>query len=258
MFDDEVVDSEEERELQEEEKDKFEVKVQVSGPLPPKVKALVVFSLGQAQSLSKIIFHGHLSEVIKGEVTQHEKTVETLKVYFVAEHSLLVVHPTEKLKSAFVNQHVEQLFAALSNVTFDRVVVLDALYKTHYSTTDTGHLELVGDTVPIKYYKSSWANKDQVLANFLPRYKPAGVLNLIGGLQAGILIHAEINGLPAAEFVIVLDSHYVTSETLQGFSPIVNEVLELNNKVKLDQIHKFPAFKDVLKEANNRGNNIFN
>ena len=56
----------------------------------------------------------------------------------------------------------------------------------------------------------------------------------------------------------MVDSHYATLETLQGFSPIVNEVLELQNYLKLDELHKFKAFKDVLKEANNRGNNIFN
>jgi hypothetical protein len=72
------------------------------------------------------------------------------------------------------------------------------------------------------------------------------------------LIHAELNGIPAAEFVTVLDSHYVTSETLQGFAPVVNEVLELQNYVKLQEIHKYPAFKETLKEVNNRGNNIFN
>ena len=77
-------------------------------------------------------------------------------------------------------------------------MVLDSLYKTNYSTTDTGYLDQLGDQYPIKYYRTQWANKDQVLASFLPRYKPAGVLNLLGGLQAGLLIHAELNGIPAA------------------------------------------------------------
>jgi hypothetical protein len=155
MNEDEVIDdSEEERELQEEQKDKFEVKTTVTGQLPQKVKAVVLFPLGQAQTLSKIIFHDKLTEVLKSETTQHEKTFDTLNAYYVADYFLLVLHPTGKLKSAFVNQHVEQLFSNLSGLAFDRLVILDSLYKTNYSTTDTGYLEQLGDSTPIKYYKS--------------------------------------------------------------------------------------------------------
>jgi hypothetical protein len=99
-------------------------------------------------------------------------------------------------------------------VQFNRIVTLDSLYKTTYSTTDTGYLDQLGDSYPIKYYKTSYAEKDEVLASFLTKHHPAGVLNLIGGFPAGVLIHAELNGLPAAQFVTVVDSHYVTSETL--------------------------------------------
>jgi hypothetical protein len=164
---DETVDSEEERELEEEEKDKFELNVQVTGALPAKVNSLVVFSLGQAQALSKIVFHDALTEVLKVEATQHEKTNEILKVYYVAQNSLLVVHPSEKLKSAYVNRLVGQLFSNLSGVVIERIVIVDALYKTNYSTTDSGYLEKVGDSSVIKYYKTSWAQKDQLLGSFL-------------------------------------------------------------------------------------------
>ena len=64
-------------------------------------------------------------------------------------------------------------------------------------------------------------------------------------------------GLSAAHFVAVVDSHYVTSETLQAFSPIVDQVLGLSN-VKMSEIHKAPGFKEVLKEVNNRSHNIYN
>jgi hypothetical protein len=77
-------------------------------------------------------------------------------------------------------------------------VILDSLYKTNYSTTDTGYLEKLGDTYPLKYYKTSWSRNDPVLAKFVEKLQPAGVLNLIGGFSAACLIYAEMNGIPAA------------------------------------------------------------
>lgn len=40
------------------------------------------------------------------------------------------------------------------------MVMLDSMYKTTYSTTDTGFMASIGDTIPIKYYKTSFADKD--------------------------------------------------------------------------------------------------
>jgi hypothetical protein len=56
--------------------------------------------------------------------------------------------------------------------------------------------------------------------------------------------------------VSIVDSHYVTSETLQAFTPVVSEVLNL--QVNMGDIHRLPNFKEALKEANNRNNNIYN
>jgi len=64
-----------------------------------------------------------------------------------------------------------------------------------------------------------------MLSKFTEKYQPAGVLNLIGGFDAAVLMYAEMNGISAAEFVSIVDSHYVTSETLQAFSPVVHELL---------------------------------
>ena len=111
---------------------------------------------------------------------------------------------------------VDQLFGMLKDgsAKFDRIVLIDSLYKTHYSTTDTGYLEQLGETYPLKYYRTSWAKNDPVLTNFTAKLQPSGVLNLIGGFLAAVIIYAELNGIPAAEFVSIVDSHYVTSETL--------------------------------------------
>jgi hypothetical protein len=66
----------------------------------------------------------------------------------------------------------------------------------------------------LRYYKSSFADRDQELAGFLKKYQPSGVLNLMGGYLAAVLIYAELNGIPGAIITSVLDSHYVTVETL--------------------------------------------
>ncbi len=77
-------------------------------------------------------------------------------------------------------------------------MILDSLYKTNYSTTDTGHMENLGDHYPLRYYKTTWTKNDPVLAKFTEKVQPSGVLNLIGGFTAALLIHAEMNGIPAA------------------------------------------------------------
>ncbi|CDW90540.1 UNKNOWN [Stylonychia lemnae] len=257
--DEELVDSEDEREKQEEEKEKFELSITFSTPVPQQLKNIVLAPQGHPQALTKIVLHGKLLEIGKVEATYHEKKSEALKIFYTAEHQLMVLHPQEGLKSVFVNQLVDQLFGQLSSegAQIQRIVVLDTVYKTNYSTTDTGYMENVGSSFPIRFYKTTHSKNDAALNTFTQSLQPAGVLNLVGGLNAALLIHAELNGISAAQFVTIIDSHYVTSETLQGFTPIVRDILQVNN-FNMDEIHRSPAFKDVLKEANNRNNNIYN
>jgi len=132
------------------------------------------------------------------------------------------------------------------------------VYKTNYSTTDTGSYHSVdGEAYPLKYYKSSHAAGDQVLANFLGKHKPAGVLNIMGGFEAALLVHAEMFGISAAAIHAIVDSHYVSAETLQAFAPVLTEVLQVTDS-NIEQVGRLSSFKTVLKEANNRSNNIYN
>ena len=168
----------------------------------------------------------------------------------------MILHP-EGLKSSYSNTVIEQLFSKLPNKP-ERVLLLDSVYKTNYSTTDTGHHTSVdGEAYPLKYYKSTHTAGDAVLSAFLNKHQPAGVLNFLGGFTAALLIFAEINGVSAACINSIIDAHYISAETLQAFAPIVNDVLQIPD-ANLDQISRYPAFKAVLKEANTRGNNIFN
>ena len=47
--------------------------------------------------------------------------------------------------------------------------------------------------------------------------KPAGVLNIVAGFAAAILMHAELNGLPCLMLSVISDSHFVTDESLKAF-----------------------------------------
>jgi len=139
-----------------------------------------------------------------------------------------------------------------------RLVLLDSIYKTNYSTTDSGYFTLVdGEPYPLKYYKTAHTKNDQVLKSFLDKHQPAGVLNILGGFAAALLVNAEINGLSAAAIHSIVDSHYVTAETLQSFASVVTEVLQIGNS-NIEQVSRLSAFKTVLKEANTRSNNIYN
>ena len=95
------------------------------------------------------------------------------------------------------------------------------------------------------------------MAPFLKKHSPAGVLSILGGFSAALLVHAELYGLSAVAVHSVVDSHYVSSETLESFGPVVTEVLQIADS-KIEQISRLPSFKSVLREANNRNHNIFN
>ena len=133
-------------------------------------------------------------------------------------------------------------------------MVLDSLYKTNYSTTDTGSFS--GDGIPLKYYKTSFVANDATLNGFLQAYQPAGVLNIQSGVGAGFIIRQEFAGKSAANLTAIISDHYVTGETLQGFEPVVNKLLGLG--VDMSNMMKFKKFKEVLKEANSRDHNIYN
>jgi hypothetical protein len=255
---DDVLSSDEEEEKIQEDKEKFTATLTIGDAAKAGIKNLIVTPEGNAQALTKILFDGdRLTEIGKVEVEQKEKTKEVLKIFYVQQYQLLVLHP-DGVKGAFCPSIISQLFARLAELgsPAPRILFLDSVYKTNYSTTDTGSLSLVdGELYPLKYYKSTAA--DPVLSGFLRKHQPAGVLNLIGGFSAALLIHAEMNGLSAACIHSIVDSHYVTAETLQSFAPVVLEVLQINDS-KIEQVSRLPSFKTVLRDVNNRNNNIFN
>lgn len=85
--DEELVDSEDERAEQEEEKEKFELTISFSTPVPQLIRTVLIAPHGNAQALTRIILgHGQaggdrLKEIGKVDVKYHDKTQEVLKIY---------------------------------------------------------------------------------------------------------------------------------------------------------------------------------
>ena len=69
-------------------------------------------------------------------------------------------------------------------------------------------------------------------------------------------MHAEMYGKSAIGFKVVVEQHVITTETLQGFEPIVNGLL--NQSYDFSKIFRAANFKSVLKEFNAKSNGIFN
>ena len=102
-IDDEYVDTDEEQEKQEEEKEKSTSTVKFAGQLPHSLRAVVIVTPGNAHALIKIIFDAKLVEIGKGESTYKDKTIDTLKIYHVADYNLLIVVQEPGLKASFSN-----------------------------------------------------------------------------------------------------------------------------------------------------------
>jgi hypothetical protein len=77
----EDIDSEEEQERIEEEKEAFTLTVKALGTeTPVHISAMVLVLPGNPLALTKIIFDSKLTDFLSIEVTQNEKTKESLKV----------------------------------------------------------------------------------------------------------------------------------------------------------------------------------
>ena len=84
--------------------------------------------------------------------------------------------------------------------------------------------------------------------------KPSFFMAAATGFGAGCLTHCEMYGLPCFYVTLITDSHSVTTESMQAYSPILTH---LGLPADTDEIFMKPSFRPILKEANTRGNAIF-
>jgi hypothetical protein len=86
--------------------------------------------------------------------------------------------------------------------------------------------------------------------------KPADVLNITTGFPASILINSEYDNIPCLLVTSVVDSHFVTDDTLKAFAPVVNGLIG-NQNIQFEKISSCPGYKHALKDANLRENIMF-
>uniref|UniRef100_A0A7S3CMX2 Proteasome assembly chaperone 1 n=1 Tax=Strombidium rassoulzadegani TaxID=1082188 RepID=A0A7S3CMX2_9SPIT len=256
------MDSEEELELKDAEKEAFEVKVDIeAAKLPEEPSFVVISSQGCSEALFKIAFDQDLVEVGKVQVEQKEKTHDCLKVF--ALKGLILIQVDGSLQSSFCPAIVEQLWAILkAKKALNCIVGFQTLYKTMYTTGEGGHLQIDQEQpLPIKYITTSFAKEGGTLKKFfglkLSQVALDNQFNFVGGLMGAFLVQSEMEGVEAAAFKVIVDEHRVTSESLRGYQPLLQHLLGFKS-VNLDEVHQFRQFRPVLKEMNAKANSIFN
>jgi hypothetical protein len=75
--------------------------------------------------------------------------------------------------------------------------------------------------------------------------------------MAALMMNGEMYSCPVINFKVILEQHCVTSDGLRAFGPIVHNLLGCKD-ADMEGIHKYAAFKPVLKELNAKTNGIFN
>ena len=163
------------------------------------------------------------------------------------------------MKSTYIGRMMDQLWPKLQSKKCI-YIGLQTVYKTNYSTFE-GHFSIENECqLPFRYMRSA---NSAVFNDFLAKagsyqdhIAQDNQLNVAGGISAAFLIHAEMYGAAALHLKLIVDQHFITTETLQSFAPLINGFLGV--KFNFDEIYKSPNFKPVLKELNNKKHGIFN
>ena len=134
------------------------------------------------------------------------------------------------LSGSHCGQIIEKIYPLISQKNC-MVIGLSTIYKTNYSTPE-GLLTIDSEKpYPIKYIKTSHQNAeiDGLLAANKEQIEADTAFNWQDGLTAALLMEQEMNGKAGVSFKCIVDQHFITSESLQGFAPIVNQLLGLKN-----------------------------
>jgi len=76
-------------------------------------------------------------------------------------------------------------------------------------------------------------------------------------MGARLLTHAEMYGLPGFAVTAITDSHYVSGESMTCYAEVFKVFGLSEGAFDCSTIQKRPKFKEILKEANQRGHSIF-
>ena len=109
--------------------------------------------------------------------------------------------------------------------------------------------------MPMITHRTSHCNAE--LTSFLQTKvgAPAHFIAPASGLGAGLLVHGEMSGVQGYIATLITDSHYVSSESMSAYEPVLASAgLKSGDVTSVDTK---PKFRELLKEANSRSNAIF-
>lgn len=217
---------------------------------------MVLCGEGTPQALFKIILDSDLSEAGKIEATDNkEEKTETIATLWHGK-GVALLFLTSGIKANYCSEIIDNLFPAVTQKNCS-IVSLVTIYKTTYQTPD-GLMQIDSDKpYPFKYIKTSHANDkiNTLISSNSTQFTPENAFNFTGGLTAGLLMEAEMMGKPALSLRCIVDQHVITTEILQSFAPVVNQLL--NIEADLSNLSSFAKFRPVLKEMNQKKNGIF-
>lgn len=260
-------DSEDEREKKDEKK-KADYLIKLT-PKGDQVKdmqnaTLLVLNGLHAQTMAKIMYGSdweQIGEVIKHKLSDEDdvqknnsddKDTTIVDLYALPNVSFFIALPdVEKMSGSSVNPTVSKLFSTFTSI--QKVCVLSSLYKTKYPNPD----ELAGMSdgkVPMKTHKTSFVPADEAAWLNTQVGSPAHFMAATGGLGAACLVECEMTGKAGYQITMITDSHYVSTESMVPFEPIMTR---LGLQSDFSQIQQKSGFRDILREANQRGNTIF-
>ena len=254
-------DSDDEREKKEEEEEKKTTEIEFTQAgqeaLAQNKPAVVVAANCQhSQTMAKIMYGTDWTEVAVAKFTQvkDKKTHDVLKIYKLpdgaAKDPVYFLLPEKKLNSEVINPILSQLFGKM---TASQLVVMQSLYKTQYPAAS--ELNVPEGKMPMITHKTSHVSAE--LAGHLQSKvgSPAHFIAPATGLGAGMLVHGEMSGVQGYIATLITGSHYVSSESMAAFEPVLETTGVKSGDVAA--VDRKPKFKEILKEANARGNAIF-
>ena len=160
---------------------------------------VVVCNSGAPQALFRILFDDSLEDVASVEVLT-EETKKTDTVLEVKRAGDLLLLFNKGVEAKMIGELMAGLGPKLGDAT---VIALAAIYKTTYGTSQ-GHFSIEdGQPLPLRITKSSFSNP--IVDGLAKQIELDTQFNFTGGLNAALLMEAEMHGRGAASIKAIVD-----------------------------------------------------
>lgn len=221
---------------------------------------LIVCAGITSQTFARINFGESWQKVADGQVhdAKKDKTENKCECYLLAHNGqtflFLLPDLKEGLSSLLTNQLTNSLWQQVASPSF--VLVLRELYKTAYTGPPEDTLMPEGKLKLITHRTSHLAADELVWLN--ERVGTAAHFTIMaGGLGARLLTYCEMYGMPGVAVTAITDSHYVSSDSLKCYTEVFSHLGLNEGTWNCANIQLRTRFKEILKDANQRGHAIF-